>query len=198
MRKHPIDAIGVPHGAAMRLGRLMSRTLRRLRDARSGAAAVEFALVAPFLLGLMVPLADLGAYIYDYMEIQLAAQAGGEYAARHGWDPTGIQNAILAAAPNLHLQLVDNNFTAPGNSDVLPAPFTPASAQFCGCASGTTISQITQPCPNPRPTCTGTGVQSGVYYTIGAQTFYHTISGFKYPFLADGQVIQGWSIVRVQ
>ncbi len=145
----------------MRLGRLMSRTLRRLRDARSGAAAVEFALVAPFLLGLMVPLADLGAYIYDYMEIQLAAQAGGEYAARHGWDPTGIQNAILAAAPNL-------------------------------------ISQITQPCPNPRPICTGTGVQSGVYYTIGAQTFYHTISGFKYPFLANGQVIQGWSIVRVQ
>src|SRR5260370_2968803 len=123
MRKGYTDAIGVPHAAATRLGRL-ARALRRLGIARSGAAAPEFALLAPFLLGLMVPLADLGAYIYDYMEIQLAAQAGGEYAARHGWDPTGIQNAILAAAPNLHLHPFDNSSRAPTKSDVLPAPLT--------------------------------------------------------------------------
>ena len=202
MRKRQTDAFGVPHGAAKRLGRL-TRALRRLRNARSGAAAVEFALMAPFLLGLMIPLADVGAYVYSYMQIQLAAQAGAEYAARHGWDPTGIQNAVIAAAPSLNLQLVDNNFLAPGNSDVLPAPFTPANVQFCGCASGTTITQTPAPpatCPNPRPTCPGTNppVTAGVYYTVGAQTFYHTISGFRYPFLADGQVIQGWAIVRVQ
>jgi len=199
MRKGNIDAIGVPHAAAPRLGRL-ARALRRLGIARSGAAAVEFALMAPFLLGLMVPLADLGAYIYDYMEIQLAAQAGGEYAARNGWDPTGIQNAVLNAAPSLHLQLVDNNFMT-NKSDVLPYPFPPANVQFCGCASGTTITQVPGPgqaCPNPRPTCAGTGATSGLYYTVGAQTFYHTISGLKYPFIADGTVIQAWSIVRVQ
>jgi hypothetical protein len=176
------------------------RAARRLRRSRRGAAAVEFALLSPFILGMLVPIADLGAYIYDSMEVQMAAQAGGEYAARHGWDPTGIQNAILTAAPSLNLQLVDNNFVAPGNSDVLPAPFTPANVQFCGCASGTTITQTPpapQACPNPRPTCAN-GTTAGVYYTLGAQTFYHTISGFRYPFLANGTVIQAWSIVRVQ
>ena len=197
MRKQAIETIGAASSTTMRLGPV-SRVLRRLGRSRRGAAAVELALTAPFILGLLVPIADVGAYVYDYMQIQLAAQAGGEYAARHGWDPTGIQNAVISAAPGLRLALVDNNFLAPANSDVLPAPFTPQAVQFCGCASGTTITNITQPCPNPRPTCPSTGVQSGVYYTIGAQTFYHTISGFRYPFLADGQVIQGWSIVRVQ
>jgi Flp pilus assembly protein TadG len=201
MRKRHIDAIGVPYGAATRPGRL-ARALRRLGTTRSGAAAVEFALMAPFLLGLMVPLADVGAYIYDYMQIQLAAEAGAEYAARHGWDPTGIQNAVLNAAPSLNLQLVDNNFTT-NKSDVLPYPFTPTNVQFCGCASGTTITQTPAPpavCPNPRPTCPGTNppVIAGVYYTVGAQTFYHTISGFQYPFIPNNQVIQAWAIVRVQ
>jgi len=197
MRTHHIEALAAKRGTTLRLGRLAG-VLRRLRHARGGNAAVEFALMSPFLLGLMVPLADVGAYIYKYMQIQLAAQAGGEYAARHGWDPTGIQNAIIAAAPSLNLQLVDNAFAAPANSDVLPAPFTAPSVQFCGCASGTTITQITQPCPNPRPTCTGTGATSGVYYTVGAQTFYNTISGFQYPFLASGTVIRAYAIVRVQ
>lgn len=181
------------------LGRV-ARALRRLRHARRGAAAVEFALMAPFLLGLMVPIADLGAYIYNYMQIQLAAEAGAEYAARHAWDPTGIKNAITSAAPGLGLvQQDDPNFTN-HEGDVLPVSFTAANVQFCGCASGTTITQTPAPpatCPNPRPTCPN-GVTAGVYYNLGARMVYHTISGFRYPFIPDGQVIQAWAIVRVQ
>ena len=103
----------------------------------------------------------------------------------------------MSAASSLQLQLVDNNFAAPNNTDVLPTPFTPANVQFCGCASGTAITNIVQPCPNPRPTCPN-GFQAGVYYTIGAQSLYHTISGFQYPFIPNGRVITAWSIVRVQ
>ena len=196
MRNDSAEGFGLPNGAVSRAGRLAG-ALRRLSRSRRGAAAVEFALLAPFLLGLMVPLGDMGAYVYDNMEIQLAAQAGGEYAARHGWDPTGIENAILSAAPSLNLQLVDNQFAAPNNTDVLPSPFTPVNVQFCGCADGTAITNVVQPCPNPRPTCAN-GFQAGVYYSIGARTFYHTISGFQYPFIPDGQVISAWSTVRVQ
>ena len=196
MRNDAAQTIALPNAALPRSGQL-ARALRRLARSRRGAAAVEFALISPFLLGLMVPLGDLGAYVYDNMEIQLAAQAGGEYAARHAWDPTGIENAILSAAPSLNLQLVDNRFAPPNNTDVLPAPFTPTNVQFCGCANGTTITNIVQPCPNPRPTC-ASGFQAGVYYSIGAQTFYHTISGLKYPFIPDGTVITAWSTVRVQ
>jgi len=171
----------------------LARAARRWREARSGAAAVEFAAIAPFLLALFVPLADFGAYVYSNMELQLAAQAGAEYAARHQWNPTGIQNAIITAAPGLKLSLVDGN--VPNNNDVLPSPFDPAHVQFCGCASGSSVTQVT--CSNPRPTC-DTGLQSGVYYTVGAQTVYHTISGFAYPFLANNTLITASSTVRVQ
>ncbi len=172
----------------------LADALRRWREARSGAAAVEFAAVAPFVLALFVPLADLGAYIYDNMELQLAAQAGAEYAARHQWDPTGIQNAIIAAAPGLNLSLVDQS--VPNANDVLPSPFDPQHVQFCGCASGTTVTQVQ--CTNPRPMCDATGLQSGVYYTVGAQYTYHTISGFAYPFLPNNTLITANSTVRVQ
>jgi hypothetical protein len=178
----------------------LARAARRWREARSGAAAVEFAAIAPFILALFVPLADLGAYVYSNMELQLAAQAGAEYAARHQWNPTGIQNAIITAAPGLKLSLVDGN--VPNNNDVLPSPFDPAHVQFCGCASGSSVTQNSSPpangCANPRPTCPGTGLQSGVYYTVGAQTVYHTISGFAYPFLANNQLLTAYSTVRVQ
>jgi hypothetical protein len=172
----------------------LAGALRRWRRARRGTAAVEFAVSAPFLLALFVPLADFGAYVYDNMQLQLAAQAGAEYAARHEWNPTGIQNAIITAAPSLNLSLVDSN--VPNSDDVLPFPFDPAHVQFCGCASGTTVTQ--NACSNPRPTCAATGLQSGVYYTVGAQTMYHTISGFTYPFLANNTLITAAATVRVQ
>jgi Flp pilus assembly protein TadG len=171
----------------------LAGALRRWRAARGGAAAVEFAAIAPFVLALFVPLADFGAYVYDNMQLQLAAQAGAEYAARHEWSPTGIENAILTAAPSLNLSMTDAN--VPNSNDVLPSPFDPAHVQFCGCASGTSITQVA--CSNPRPTCAN-GLQSGVYYSVGAQTVYHTISGFSYPFLANSQLLTATSTVRVQ
>lgn len=181
---------------AIRLGGL-ARAVRRLRNNRRGNAAVEFALMAPFLLGLFVPLADLGAYIYKSMELQLAAQAGAEYAARHDWDPNGILAAMQNAAPSLALST--NDHTVPNNSDLLPYPFDASHVQACGCVDSTTGNMTTVTCTNPRPMCTGgTALQSGVYYTVGAQMHYKTISGLQYPFLSDNQLMTTQATVRVQ
>lgn len=188
---------------------------RRLRGDRCGAAAVEFAMMTPFLLGLLVPIADLGTYVYDSMQLQLAAQAGAEYASRHDWDPNGILGAMQNAAPRLNLSTSDA--TVPHGTDLLPGVCSPAATsaqatqctnsggsfvagnvQTCGCVDPTTGAMTTVTCSNPRPTCAATTLSSGVYYTIGAQMKYKTISGLQYPFIANNTLMTAWSTVRVQ
>ncbi len=153
--------------------------------------------MATFLLGLLVPIADLGAYIYDKMQLNLAAQAGAEYAARHDWDPNGIMSAMQTASPNLNLSTTD--LTVPNNNDLLPYPFDASHVQSCGCVDSSTGAMTNVTCSNPRPMCTGgTQLQSGVYYTIGVQRRYHTISGLQYPFLSDNSLMTALATVRVQ
>lgn len=175
----------------------LARIARRLRRDRRGAAAVEFALMATFLLGLLVPIADLGAYIYNSMQLQLAAQAGAEYAARHDWDPNGILSAMKGAAPNLNLSTLDS--TVPNNTNLLPYPFDASHVQVCGCVDSTTGAMTAVTCSNPRPMCTGgMQLQSGVYYTVGVQKRYHPISGLQYPFISDNTLMTQLATVRVQ
>lgn len=183
---------------------------RRLRGDRRGAAAVEFAMIAPFLLGLLLPIADLGTYVYDSMQLQLAAQAGAEYAARHDWDPNGILSAMQNAAPRLNLST--NDQSVPNTTDLLPGTCYPSSAscsssnaafvagnvQACGCVDPTTGAMTNVTCTNPRSTCAGSGLTSGVYYTIGAQMRFKTITGLQYPFIANSSLMSAWGTVRVQ
>jgi Flp pilus assembly protein TadG len=167
------------------LARHLRRAGQRWRGARGGNAAVEFALLTPVLMGLLVPIADYGFYIYDMTQVQLAAQAGAEYAARHQWDPNGIQAAVLNATPNLAV-------------NVTPQPFTAASVQVCGCAAGTTITpnpSPAQPCPQVRPICPS-GNPAGVYYVIGAQYQFSTM--LDYPGITSPQTLSSTAIVRVQ
>src|SRR5712691_5743128 len=74
--------------------------LRALVRAERGNAAVEFALAAPILLGLLVPMADLGMAFSQQIKVQQAAAAGAQYAALHPWNSTSataIANAVAAA-----------------------------------------------------------------------------------------------------
>jgi len=180
MRKRSLPGIG-----------FLRRTAQHLLAAREANAAVEFALIVPFLLAMLVPLADLGAYVYENMQVQLAAQAGAEYAAQQAWNPTGIKNAILSAA----------NLPAGANLTVTPDPFDAAHVTFCACVDGTsTFVQQWGPapgsCPNPRPTC-ASGATAGVYYVLGATAEYTPIIGGKYSILGS-QTLSAQTFVRVQ
>jgi Flp pilus assembly protein TadG len=159
---------------------------RRCIAAKRGNAAVELGLIAPVLVGLLVPIADYGIYIYDRMQLQLAAQAGTEYAAKVGWVPDGIQNAIVNAAPSL-------NLTA---ANVTPQPFDAAHATFCGCTNGNSIAP--QACSDPntgqRATCTNNAaVLVGTYVSVGATYEYHTL--FNYPGVPSSQTLSASGLV---
>ncbi|WP_411339215.1 TadE/TadG family type IV pilus assembly protein [Sphingopyxis sp. J-6] len=74
--------------------------LNRLLRHRAGASGVEFALVLPILIALLIGTIDLGAMAWTKMEVQAAARAGANYAlvnATKGFDAVKIQAAATSA-----------------------------------------------------------------------------------------------------
>ncbi len=127
---------------------------RRRFGNEDGVAALEFALVAPFLLLLLVGVVQLGLAMYQSMQVNAAVGGGVVYAAARGFDPAGISAAVTSAAS-------------------LPASFgavtaTPAPAAFCGCpdaAGSVTVLGSAPPCSTA--VCAD-GTAAGTYVQVGA------------------------------
>ncbi|MGH7727948.1 MAG: TadE/TadG family type IV pilus assembly protein [Vulcanimicrobiaceae bacterium] len=82
---------------------------------------MEIALLAPFLLLMLVGLTDIGRYTYFAIEVNNAARAGVQYGSQNqvtALDSTGVTTAARNDAPNL------------------PAPLTVAASYSCKCADG--------------------------------------------------------------
>ncbi|MDR3450529.1 MAG: TadE/TadG family type IV pilus assembly protein [Alphaproteobacteria bacterium] len=137
-------------------------------------SAVEFALLAPVLIAIPVPIADLGMGLYAQMELQNAAQAGAQYALLNiGKGPlvtTQVQAAVTGASTYLTV--------------------TANSAQSCGCPNGTTV--VVGPCG----TACASGKQPGTYITVTAQATYTPL--VKYPVLGSSVALAAQSTVRIQ
>jgi Flp pilus assembly protein TadG len=77
---------------------------RRLAREESGTSMVEFALVAPMLIALLVGLIEIGRFAYFAILAANAARAGVQYGAQNlqtAADTTGITNAVVADGQNL-------------------------------------------------------------------------------------------------
>jgi len=142
------------------------------RDAETGVAAIEFALIAPILAIGIIGTVDLGLGIYRKMQVQTAGQAGAEYAATHGFAPSGVTAAIRSA-------------TSLSTIEAEPAP-----VQFCGCA--TTEGVVSASCGT---TCAG-GAKAGTYVSAAAQSSYTTI--IPYPLFPKRYELAAQSTVRIR
>jgi len=165
----------IKRGAPASPANIVRRSVRRLAflvRAERGNAAIEFALATPILLGLLVPVADLGIAFSQQIQVQQAAQAGAQYALLHGWNSSAISNAVTAAT-NL-----------PGISAA------PAPTESCGCPTGTTISAAT--CAS---TCAN-GETAGTYVFVNAQSAYTPV--LPYSVLGSGVTLTAKATVRVQ
>ena len=151
---------------------LRSMRLTSLLRGRRGNAAIEFAVLAAPMVLMLVGAADYGAATYAKMQVQHAAQAGAEYAMKYGFSSTNIATAVTSA-------------TALSGVSATPAP-----AQSCGCASGTTVTAAT--CGT---TC-ASGAAAGSYVTVSAQGSYTTI--IPYPGIANTLSLSASSTVRIQ
>lgn len=75
------------------------RPISVLRGARaeSGIAAVEFALLVPMFLILMMGVIDVGQMLFAYYELDQAVAAGAEYAALNAANVTSTNGGALAS-----------------------------------------------------------------------------------------------------
>ncbi len=141
--------------------------------ARAGATTIEFALAAPLLLGLLMPLADLGLAFSQQIQVQQAAQAGAEYASIHPWNTNSV-TAITSAV------------TSASRLGALTA--APAPDQTCGCPDGSKIAAATcnSLCAN--------GEAAGYYIIVNAQVPYSPI--LPYSLLGNPTTLAAQATVR--
>lgn len=99
-----------------------------------GAAILELALIAPFLILLTIGIIEIGLYTRVAIEVGNAARAGVQYAAQSTSTSTNVA-AIQTAA------------TADAN-EVAALTVTPATYCACGMSPGTQINTCT-----PTPSC---------------------------------------------
>ena len=146
-----------------------------LRNARRGTSAVEFALLAPVLMGLLVPVADLGMAYSERIQVQQATQAGAQYAASHPWNTNSVSQIGVAV-------------TAASNLSGIVA--TPAPSQMCGCPTGTMIGLATcgSTCSNGQP--------AGYYVVVNAQLPYSP--ALPYSVLGRSVTLTAQSTVRIR
>ena len=134
------------------------------RQDEAGVAAIEFGLMAPFLMMLVVGTVEVGSGVYQAMLAQNAAEAGAVYASKHGFDVDGISGAVKSAG----------GITTPACIlagrcvDAAPAP-----SQFCGCpdAAGIVATDCALNCAD--------GAAPGQYVRISAQITHTPIISFS-------------------
>lgn len=136
-----------------------------------GAAAIEFAIVAPVLALFLLGLIDLGMGFSAQMSVSQAAQAGSYYALLNGYDTSAIVNAAANAS---------NATGISANSGV-----------SCGCptsSGGVVAATCGGACPN--------GQTAGTYVTVTAQYQYAMI--LPYPGLNNPMTLTANSLVRIK
>jgi Flp pilus assembly protein TadG len=127
--------------------------LRRLAAAAGGASAVEFSLVAAFLiLPLTLGVYDFGTALYRWMEVGNAARAGAQYVNVNGYSSgytTSGKSCLIQA--NTFACAVQSATSL--GSDVSVS----VGSAYCGCQSGSTYNAKTfsppcQSCSATYPT----------------------------------------------
>lgn len=121
----------------------------------SGAAAVEFGFMISLFSLMLVSVTDIGLGVYRKMQVEGAAQAGAQYAMVRGFDASAISTAVTSAT----------------NAAAVTA--NPSPTKFCGCTTGSSISNAA--CGT---TCPG-GAMAGTYATVSAQASYSTILNYR-------------------
>lgn len=88
----------------------------------AGTALVNFAMIAPILIVMLLAIFDYGVGFYDTMALQNAVRAGAQYGTANPNDTAGI----IAVATNA--------------AEFDPDDLTVAATRTCGCADGTAIA----------------------------------------------------------
>lgn len=138
-----------------------------------GGAAIEFAIIGPVIVILLIGVTDFGLGFYTRMQAQTAAQRGAMFATVNGYVPASISSTITSSRGSIVA--------------------TPAPTSFCACP---TSSGLTTATCGTNCTIGTTTAAAGTYVSASAQTTYTTI--FRYPGLTSPMTFSATQIVRIQ
>ncbi len=123
-------------------------------ESRHGAAAVEFALLAPIIAVILAGIANYGMALFQKMELESAARAGAQMAIRDRAATTTIQNAVINAT---NLTLVSGDITL---------------AESCWCADVDASATCGVTCDDDDPT--------QYFMTVTVAKDFDYLFGFNY------------------
>jgi Flp pilus assembly protein TadG len=129
---------------------------------------VEFALIAPVAMLMLVGVTDYGMAVYDRMQLSSAVRAGIQYAMHHSANPTTIEQVVMSALTIDH------------------AAVTVTAAQVCECPGGA-AAECDETCPDgPRRT----------FIRIDVTQQHDAL--FDYPGISNPTTLQAQAFVRIQ
>lgn len=130
----------------------------------SGVAAVEFALIAPVLIFILIGIVDFGMYINMALKVENVTRAAAEYLLAGG-DEADLENDIIL----------------PSNLGSTAGEVIPVVEYSCECVNGAAVA------------CGGTCVAVGDYVRrfldVSMEINYETV--IPYPGLVDNLTLQG-------
>lgn len=140
-----------------------------------GVAAVEFALIAPSLIFMLLGVFDFCMYMYTAMNLENTARSSVEYVLQGG-APDNIMDEVIMQSP-LQLSVATQNTLNIVSSDYV-----------CTCADGAVIECSGGSCPTQ-------GDYMRRYYQVTLDMDYTPV--FIYPGLPDVLAMRGHAILRV-
>jgi Flp pilus assembly protein TadG len=81
------------------MGRSTGMRLRLLCRDQRGVSAIEFAIIAPIIVTLMLGAYDFGNAAQQQVALQEAVRAGGQYATHFPTNPIAVQTVVKSALP---------------------------------------------------------------------------------------------------
>lgn len=150
----------------------MKKLFLKMIRKEEGAAAVEFALVSPFIIFLIVGMMDFAFYINQRMALESLARAAAEYVLKGG-DMDRVEEDILQMS-GLTQQNEDGE------------PLEVSGEVACECGSGEVVT-CGEACPN--------GYQRR-FYSISLSKTYSSM--FKYPGLPQTMVLTGNTRLQIE
>jgi Flp pilus assembly protein TadG len=135
---------------------------------------VEFALLLPTLVMLLIGIVDIGALTYEQMQVSAAAHSGALYALHYA--SGGSVNLTNVAA-------------AVTGSTGLTVAATPAPTQFQGCVSGGSVITAV------GATCTGGGAPYP-YVQVNAQASVSPV--IAWASIVTPATLKAVAVVRIQ
>jgi Flp pilus assembly protein TadG len=169
--------------------------LQEFWQSHRGVAMIEFAVVMPVLVLLLLPVVDLGMGFYAKTQMMTAAEAGTQWAfANSSWNSTSITTAVNNATSLSGLTFLSST-----------SPTTAMTPRLqCGCTDGTTITLLATDPATPGlcktstttyATCASTQ-RPGAYVTVKVQKNYTPL--FGYWIFGGTAALTASSTVRIQ